>query len=257
MTTTTAAPRTTTQQAMRAALVIVGALVSFNGAFFGISSIYFSDHPTDAATMLKVRGAFAIMTAIVAVATFGAALAPRIIAHALSVVQGLALLVGGYFSLARDLPVVLGVTQLVLGLLLPTLAYASWRHSRVSWSFLISALVVLAIVDFFGAPKVRVVLGVGLWTAMILPGLQVVTVIALSMVRGEYREGAAVEQRPIDLGGVPSYFILLWLLSAAGFLAALIGAAVESDTVGIGGGIVALVCGGASVFLRKFPAKKK
>jgi hypothetical protein len=50
---------------------------------------------------------------------------------------------------------------------------------------------VFGTVDFFGAPKVRGLLGIGLWTALIVPGLQIISVIALTMLRGEYREGAA------------------------------------------------------------------
>ena len=46
-------------------------------------------------------------------------------------------------------------------------------------------------VDFFGSPKIRALLGISLWHAMIIPGIQVVCVIALSMIRGEYRETRA------------------------------------------------------------------
>jgi hypothetical protein len=42
-------------------------------------------------------------------------------------------------------------------------------------------------VTFFGAPKIRHVLDIGLWHALIIPALMIVATIALGMVRDEYR----------------------------------------------------------------------
>jgi hypothetical protein len=40
----------------------------------------------------------------------------------------------------------------------------------------------------FGAPKVRGALDIGLWTTMILPGLNAVAAFTLASLRGEYLE---------------------------------------------------------------------
>jgi predicted permease len=91
-------------------------------------------------------------------------------------------------ALSKGLPPVMGTTMLVVGLVVPVLTWRSWNHSRPAWAFLIALVAVFGTVDFFGAPKIRALLHVGLWHAMILPGLQIVCVMALAMVRGEYRD---------------------------------------------------------------------
>jgi hypothetical protein len=103
------------------------------------------------------------------------------------VVLGIAALIAGYESFDHAMPAVMTAVLVTIGILLPTLAHFSWRHSRAAWSYLIAIATVFGIVTFFGAPKVRNVLDVGFWTAMILPGLMFVMVTALSMVRTEYR----------------------------------------------------------------------
>ena len=44
---------------------------------------------------------------------------------------------------------------------------------------------------FFGAPKVRGLLGVGLWVAMVVPMLKIVALAALASCRADYRAPAA------------------------------------------------------------------
>jgi len=83
---------------------------------------------------------------------------------------------------------VLPVSLFVIGALYPALVWRSLEHSRGAWSFLISMCGVLALVLFFGAPKVRGVLDIGLWTALIMPGLLTVAMVGLTMIRADYRE---------------------------------------------------------------------
>ena len=64
------------------------------------------------------------------------------------------------------------------------------RGSRVAWSFLIALMTVMGIVTLFGAPKVRNLLDIGLWYAIIIPGVLAVGVVALALVRRDYRESA-------------------------------------------------------------------
>lgn len=179
---------TTFKQRMQMAGVIAGAAITFNTMFWVGSHFYFKDRPLEAPDAGSVRFAFLLMSAIVAAMAYGAALAPRLIGHGLALVMAVASFVGGIAALSKGMPPVMGVTMLVLGGLLPALTWKSLHHSRAAWSFLIAVVAVFAAVCFFGAPKIRHILGIGLWHAMILPGLQIVCVIALSMLRGEYRD---------------------------------------------------------------------
>jgi drug/metabolite transporter (DMT)-like permease len=113
--------------------------------------------------------------------------APRVLGHAIAVLFGIAGLFAGYESSAHHMPGVMTAVLIVVGVLLPLLAHFSWRHSRVAWAYLCALLGVFGIVTFFGAPKVRDVLGISLPLAMVIPLLMLVGVIALTLCRTEYR----------------------------------------------------------------------
>lgn len=179
---------TTFKQRMQMAGVIAGAAFTFNTLFWVGSHFYFKDKPLEAADVGGVRFAFLLMSFLIAAMAYGAALAPRLIGHGLALVMAVASVVGGIVALSKGLPPVMGITMLVIGGLLPVLTWKSLHHSRAAWSFLIAIVAVFAAVCFFGAPKIRHLMGIGLWHAMIVPGLQIVSVIALSMLRGEYRD---------------------------------------------------------------------
>jgi hypothetical protein len=182
--------RTTRTQSMQMAGVIAGTALGLNLFFFLMSGMYFDDRPKMAGDIGSVRAAFAIMSFLVAGMAYAAGVAPRLVGHGLALAVGGASFVGGIAGLMSTLPVVMSLTLILCGLLLPALAYSSLKHSRSAWAFLIAILAVLATVTFFGAPKIRHVLGIGLWHALIIPGLQIVAVIALTMLRGEYRNRA-------------------------------------------------------------------
>lgn len=173
---------------MQIAALIAGTLVTFNTGFYFLSALYLAD--SSDAVINGIRGAFLVMTALVAVASFIAALAPRALGHGLACLLGVASIVAGCGAIAHDMPPVMGATLLIVGVLMPVLAWRSLLHSRAAWSFLIALTAVFGGVDFFGAPKVRALLGIGLWTALIVPGLQIVTVVALVMLKDEYRDRA-------------------------------------------------------------------
>jgi hypothetical protein len=181
--------RTTRSQAMKLAVVIAGGLGSANTAFWFLSALYFGPNVSERG-LDTARIAFLVLTLVIAVASFIAALAPRLLGHGIAFGLGAASLVAGVEAIHHDMPAVMGGTLLVVGGLMPVLAYKSLHHSRAAWAFLIALVAVFGGVDFFGAPKVRGLLGIGLWTALIVPGLQIVCVIALTMLRGEYREHA-------------------------------------------------------------------
>ena len=187
---------TTRELATRTAPVIAGIAIAANAAFYFLSQLYFDSHKIytpgvgeilDTTALRHARTAFLVLSVLVAASTFAASLAPRLIGHALVVVLGAAALLAGYESFSHALPSVMTAVLIVAGLLLPTLAHFSWRHSRAAWAYLLSLTIVFGIVTFFGAPKVRNALDVGFWTAMIVPGVLFVTVMALTMVRTEYR----------------------------------------------------------------------
>lgn len=179
--------RTPRKQSLQAAGIVAGTALTLNVLFFVMSGMYFNDKPQQAANLGSVRMAFAVMSFLVAGMSFAAGIAPRLVGHGLATFIGAASVAGGFGALTSSQPTVMGVTMLITGALLVTLVVYSLKGSRPAWSFLVSMLAVLATVTFFGAPKIRHVLGIGLWTALIIPGLQVVAVIALVMIRGEYK----------------------------------------------------------------------
>jgi hypothetical protein len=187
---------TTRQIATGTRMAIIGTALAFNGAFYWLSSLYFDAHKlsapgvgeiVDTTALGNARWAFFTLTMLVCGIAVGASMAPRIIGHVLAVVIGLGALAGVYGSLSHHMPSVMTAVLIAVAVLLPTLAHFSWRGSRAAWSFMISIICVFGIVTFFGAPKVRNILGIGFWTAMLLPAIQFAAVAALSMVRGEYR----------------------------------------------------------------------
>ena len=76
----------------------------------------------------------------------------------------------------------------VVGLLLPLLVWKSYEKNRAGWAFLSGMVAILAVVMLFGSTKVRNVVGIGLWYAMIVPGLLAVGTAALAMIRRSYRD---------------------------------------------------------------------
>jgi hypothetical protein len=183
----------------RTGTVIAAIVLVVNGAFYFLSSAYFGAHKisapgvgsiVDGGALDHARWAFFSLSMLVAGASVGAMIAPKLVGHALALVIAAGALVGAYGSISHGMPGVMTAVLIAVALLLPVLAHFSWRGSRAAWSFMLSIICVFGIVTFFGAPKVRNILGIGFWTAMILPGIQFVCVSALAMVRGEYRAKA-------------------------------------------------------------------
>lgn len=183
----------------RIAIMTVGAFIAINIAFYILSGSYFESHreivagvgavPTYSADqMMGVRISFAVFSGIIAAFSFAAAVWPRVVGHGLPVLLALGHLVGAVAAFTHSAPPVVGMTLLVTGVLMPVLAWHSIRRSRSAWAFLVAICGVFAIVELFGAPKVRGALDIGLWLTMILPGLNIVAVAALVSLRSEYLE---------------------------------------------------------------------
>lgn len=173
----------TRAQTTRLLLAVVVTWALANGAFFAVSAQWL-------ARAGSIRGAFLVLSTVLGAASFGAAVAPRWIGHAIAFVVSIAAFVAGCAALNNNLPTVLGVTLTVVGIVAPALAYYSLRHSRAAWSALIAILAVFGVVTLFGAPKLRGLLHLNLASALIAPGLMTIAVMALAAVRDDYRERA-------------------------------------------------------------------
>lgn len=198
-----AMPSDRVSPARLAPLFVIGFLV-VNAAFFFLSGNYFASHhqfvggasvPTfspDQAT--HVRIAFAAMSGAVAAIAFLASLARRGIGHLLAGALGIGNLVFGFLALTHHQPGALIATLLITGVVIPVLAYFSYRRSRAAWAFLVALCTVFAAISVFGAPKISRVLDVSLWTSMILLGLYGVASITLARLSDDYLESPAARR---------------------------------------------------------------
>jgi len=181
-------------QVKQVAIVVAITLVLLNVAFYLLSASYYGGQKLTAfqeaqvAVRSSVRIAFAIFTMLVGVASIIAAAAPRLVGHVIAAVIGVISIIASLFAFARGMTPVLPFTLLLLGILLPLLAYFSMKTSRAAWAFLTSTCAVYATVLMFGAPKVRFILDIGLWSAMIIPGILAVATAALVMSKAAYRD---------------------------------------------------------------------
>jgi hypothetical protein len=181
------------QEATKVALIIAGVAVALNGLFFYLSSAYFADRvavygPVGDHEINGVRISFAMLTVALAAAGAAAVRWPRLIGHSIPLAASLSSIAGAIAAYLHGLHIVLPVTMLVIGMLLPVLTVSSLNRRRAGWAFLCGMCAMLAVITLFGATKVRGVLGISLWHAMIVPGLLAIGTAALAMVRTEYRE---------------------------------------------------------------------
>lgn len=175
-----------------AGLVVTAAVIT-NIAFYFLSDLYFEDRSAmygavTAGHINNVRINFAIFTGSIAAGAIIAAMQPKILGHALAGAFGLGAIVAGVGAITRDMHPVLPGALIVAGIMLAVLVWRSLEKSRAAWSFLIGMTSTLAAVLLFGSTKVRSVFDIGLWTALIIPGLLTVCTVALAMTRDDYRE---------------------------------------------------------------------
>jgi len=182
---------------MQVSAVIFVFCVLLNVAFFVLSIFYFNDKRASSALMqatisdqqvLDTRIAFAVFSTTVTLSAIALMFASKWVSHGLAAVAGIGSLIAAIFAFQKGMPSVLPVALLVLGALFPLLVWRSLEHSRGAWSVLVAMCFVCALVLLFGAPKLRTNLGIGLWTALIIPGLLTVAAIGLTMQRAAYRD---------------------------------------------------------------------
>ncbi len=185
--------RTQSKTAMQIAGMVIIFCALANVAFYFLSDLYFADrarrYGAEAmASIPGVRVAFGVFTGAIGLMSILAALAPRWVGHGIPTATGLTAIVAAFGAWTHGLQPTLAVALVLVGLLLPALAWLSLHKSRAAWSMLLAMCAVLGLMLMFGAPKVRGLLGVGLWTALIVPGLLAVAAVALAMVHRDYTE---------------------------------------------------------------------
>jgi len=187
------APERDPRQTMQIAGLVAVACAITNIAFYFLSDLYFEDRSAiygavTAGHITGVRITFAVFTGTVGLASVVAAIQPRWVGLGIAAVTGVSALIAGIAAAAHDMTPVLPASLIVAGLVLGLLVWKALEKTRGAWSFLIGMTSVLSAVLLFGATKVRNVLGVGLWTALIIPGLLAVATVALAMIRDDYRD---------------------------------------------------------------------
>jgi hypothetical protein len=175
--------------------ILVGIIaLSLNVGFYFLSDAYFDDRVKrlGAQELARLSGAridFAIFTIVLGAGVIAAALRPRLVAHGVAVVAGVASLVAVPF--AASIGIVLATMLLLVAAAFEILVWLSTqRRSRAAWAYLSSLCAVYGVVLFFGAPKLRGLVGVGLWIALIAPGLLWVAAGALRQIRDDYKSAA-------------------------------------------------------------------
>lgn len=187
-------PSNPTSSVKQLASIVAGSVLFANLAFFFLSERYFADRVAkhgagELAHLPGTRLHFAIFTAVVGIGLIGAIARPLWVGHGLATLGGAVALVGGVAALQTDIPSVLGASLLIIGVIIPVVAWSSYRGgSRAAWAFLVSLAGTLGLITMFGAPTLGRLLGTGMWTAMILPGVLAVATTALLALSERYPE---------------------------------------------------------------------
>jgi hypothetical protein len=173
--------------------IIAVAVLLTNVAFYFLSNLYFEDRAAIYGTVTPehvsgVRIAFGLFTGSVGAAAIFAAWQPMFVGHVIAAFTSVAALIGGVAAIRPNITPVLPAALIVASIILGLLIWKSLDRSRSAWSFLVGMTSILAAVLLFGSTKVRGVLDIGLWTALIIPGMLAVATVALTLVRSEYRD---------------------------------------------------------------------
>lgn len=181
------------REAMQIAGLVATAAVITNIAFYFLSGLYYEDRAAIYGSVTpehitSVRITFAVFTGVVGAASVVAALQPLWVGLGIAGLASIAALVGGVAAATHKMTPVLPAALIVSGVVIAVLVWKTVERVRSAWAFLIGMTSVLAAVLLFGATKVRSVLDVGLYTALIIPGLLAVATVALTMIRDDYRE---------------------------------------------------------------------
>ncbi len=161
--------------------IIAGAVaVALFGMFWLVTTPEYRSH---------VMGSFIALIAIVGGALLAAIARPRQVGHGLAGLFGAASLLSGLYTMfTGPLAFLLSLVLVVMGVAMVLMTAYSLNHSRPAWAFLSALIAVMGVCTLFGAPKVKNLLGVNMWLALLVPGLLAVTCAALGIIAEEYRE---------------------------------------------------------------------
>ena len=112
--------------------------------------------------------------------------------HIIAMILGVISLADGAAAIGGGLPPVLAAVSVIVGVMLPVLAYLAWNHrNRAAWAFEIAICGVFGAITIFGAPKTAHLMGVPIALTLIVPVIYL-TAMTLLATNGEpYREGAS------------------------------------------------------------------
>jgi len=191
-------PTTTdaTKAATQIAIIVVAFALLLNVSFYFLSGLYYDDKRASQGLMTLItdktvrdtRISFAVFTGVVTLSTVGTLFQPRWVSIGIAGAASLASLIAGVFAIRGGMPGALSVALLAIGMLIPVLVWGTIVRARAAWAFLTALAYVLAVVLLFGAPKIRAQINIGLWTAMVIPGLLAIAALGLTMIREDYRE---------------------------------------------------------------------
>ena len=183
--------------AVQITIILVVSFLLLNVLFYFLSGFYYEDKRaseglmstiTDA-TVTSTRLSFGIFSGLTTAMLAASMFAPKWVGHGIASLFGVLAFVAAMFAAGAGMPAALSVSLVLIGLLFPTLSALSvLRRSRGAWAFLCSMCWVLGVIMLFGAPKIRSQINIGLWTAMIIPGLLVTAGMALKMISADYRD---------------------------------------------------------------------
>ena len=111
---------------------------------------------------------------------------PKLVAHVTTAMVGVMFFLGGIGNLLSSLPMVLGIWGVVVGAATLVLTWASWKGSRIGWSFAITIDGLSAVGNLLGATKIRDALGVPMAVALIPFFLSATACILLSSFHADY-----------------------------------------------------------------------
>lgn len=136
----------------------------------------------------KTRAAFALFSGLTGLVAVAAVWSPRVIGHGIPALAVLASFAAGIAAARADYHPVLPASLIVIAVVLVELIRSSLKGSRAGWAFLASMCGVLATVTLFGSTKVRNALDIGLWHAMLIPGVLAGATAALILASDRYRD---------------------------------------------------------------------
>lgn len=178
------------------AILVAILAVMLNAGFYFLSEGYFEDRVKrfGLQELERIGGArldFALFTLTIGLGSIGTLAYSRWVAFGIPALAGVLSFAAAVGAIVADISVVLAAALFISSGMFGFLIRLSVeKKSRAGWASLAAMCLVFGIVTLFGAPKLRGLVGVGLWVAMIVPGMFFIAAAALRQLRADYREQA-------------------------------------------------------------------